>query len=391
MKRPSYLVVSFKSWSRSWRTCPPEVSTPAVLMKGRAGEVREWSNGRAAMQRGKKVESARSGRIAGIGTFLLPKLPFLQAQFCSLPLSGLLHSYDLLHLLPTLPSTYPSRPTISAITQGDPDLERGFDFLPSEHEELFFFTPQERVELERKKKRRKVEEGREERVRMLEERERAEQAEQNEADKPSAEQLALMQRLHRTLQTSPNPSLLELRILANHGSDPRFRFLRCKGQGQGEEKNGGKLSEVWERIRRGEDPLGREKEVEKETAMGGGGLGGLLAYGSSDEEEDEAGGAEGEEEVEVAGKEKGNEGDVQDDSIGAAAGTAEDIGDEKQVAKPSPVEATRRSASVPGATGEPGTELDEAQRRKQLEKQERAKEWARKRKEKREAEESAEQ
>lgn len=49
----------------------------------------------------------------------------------------------------------------------------------------------------------------------------------------------MMQKLHLTLLASPSPSLLEIRILANHGADPRFSFLR----------KGGKWREIWEKIR----------------------------------------------------------------------------------------------------------------------------------------------
>lgn len=37
-----------------------------------------------------------------------------------------------------------------------------------------------------------------------------------------------MSRTAKHLLTSPNPIQLEARILANHGSDPRFAFLRGK-------------------------------------------------------------------------------------------------------------------------------------------------------------------
>lgn len=75
-----------------------------------------------------------------------------------------------------------------------------------------------------------------------------------------------------SLLSSPNPSLLELRILANHASDPRFEFLR------------GRYKTTWERLkaeaRRESDVksgrAGKEKKV----------VGVLLGrYESSDDED----------------------------------------------------------------------------------------------------------
>lgn len=92
-----------------------------------------------------------------------------------------------------------------------------------------------------------------------------------------------MHRLHATLSSSPNPSLLEMRILANHGADARFAFLRPGARG-------GRWRETWERIRRGELKAEAEEKEEKPVAEQeekGGGMAGLAAYGSSDEDEDD--------------------------------------------------------------------------------------------------------
>lgn len=172
---------------------------------------------------------------------------------------------------------------------------------------------------------------------------------------PSDTQLSLMQRLHSTLSTAQNPSLLELRILTNHSSDPKFQFL----------KKGGKWREIWERIRRGEKiELRSEREKreaeEKKDVRGAGGLAGLGDYGSSDSESDE------EEESEK----------VQETKEEAIEQVVSDGAD-----------ATISSGVVIDQESEQGTELDEEERRKKEAKAEKVREWARKRQEAREGKE----
>lgn len=65
-----------------------------------------------------------------------------------------------------------------------------------------------------------------------------------------------MKKTQTALSSSDNPSLLEMRILANHGSDPRFSFLR-KGKAQ-------KWKSEWEKIKRGEEVVIEKAEEEKE-------------------------------------------------------------------------------------------------------------------------------
>ncbi|KAM0746896.1 hypothetical protein T439DRAFT_329169 [Meredithblackwellia eburnea MCA 4105] len=184
--------------------------------------------------------------------------------------------YDALNLLQSLPgapgASHPPPTSPTALS------DTGFSDLPSDSEEMFYFDVQERDEIARKKKRRKLEAGREDRLKALRDLEDAEHAE----NEPSGAQLALMHKLHATLSSSPNPSILEIRILANHGSDPRFQFLR----------NGGQWRDVWERIRAGQkgvDSPGVTDET-KDDKLADRARSSLVAYGSdSDSEVEEEG------------------------------------------------------------------------------------------------------
>lgn len=80
-----------------------------------------------------------------------------------------------------------------------------------------------------------------------------------------------MRRTANHLFTSPNSAQLEMRILANHGADKRFAFLR------------GRWSRAWKitksRVRLGLDAE-KTKEVQQQEQNVG--LGGLSGYGDSD-------------------------------------------------------------------------------------------------------------
>ena len=82
--------------------------------------------------------------------------------------------------------------------------------------------------------------------------------------------------MHRTAQhilSSPNPAQLEMRILANHGGDKKFAFLK------------GRWSRAW-MIIRGKTKREKEKhEKEKEGRKGG--LGILAGYGDSEDESED--------------------------------------------------------------------------------------------------------
>ena len=81
---------------------------------------------------------------------------------------------------------------------------------------------------------------------------------------PDKVQKDLMQRTALHIQSSPNPAQLEMRILANHGADHRFAFLR------------GRWSRFWEAMT---DHARKETLKRDEPA----GLGGLAGYGSDDD------------------------------------------------------------------------------------------------------------
>ena len=94
----------------------------------------------------------------------------------------------------------------------------------------------------------------------------------------------LMRRTASHILTSPNPAQLEMRILANHGADPRFAFLR------------GRWSRAW-RMAKGKVRLEQEEEKKRrvEAAKKQSSIGGLAGYGDSDEES--GSGGEGQDEI----------------------------------------------------------------------------------------------
>ena len=78
-----------------------------------------------------------------------------------------------------------------------------------------------------------------------------------------------MRRTATHVLSSPNPAQLELRILANHGADPRFAFLR------------GRWARAW-RLAKAHVQADRAKaEAQSQAKVG---LGGLVGYGGTDSE-----------------------------------------------------------------------------------------------------------
>ncbi|TCD66057.1 hypothetical protein EIP91_001865 [Steccherinum ochraceum] len=181
----------------------------------------------------------------------------------------------LLDALPSLPH------------ETDPDDGRlspaGWSDLPSDSEDTFFLTRDETEDYHREKRRKVLENLREERMRALREERDDDEAETRVEDtwggsdeEPDDTQRELMRRTAAHLFSSPNPAQLEMRILANHGADPRFAFLK------------GRWSRTW---RTAKARLKAEKEQEKAGALSG-----LAGYGDSDgDDEEEAAEAEAEE------------------------------------------------------------------------------------------------
>ena len=80
-----------------------------------------------------------------------------------------------------------------------------------------------------------------------------------------------MRRTASHLISSPNPAQLEMRILANHGADRRFAFLR------------GRWSRAWKLAKgRARLELIKEKERQEVKTKSALPLGGLAGYGDSD-------------------------------------------------------------------------------------------------------------
>ncbi|KAG6808588.1 hypothetical protein H0H92_003639, partial [Tricholoma furcatifolium] len=170
-----------------------------------------------------------------------------------------------------LPLSSPTSPAPPSPTNS------GWSDLPSDTEDTFFLTPEERDDFQREKKRRRITEMRDARVRAR----RAEDgvgSDDDEDDKddawggsdeePTEPQSTLMNLTATHLLSSPNPIQLEARILANHGGDPKFAFLR------------GRWGRAWALAKaKARAKAKADAEAAKKRE---GGLGGLVGYGSGD-------------------------------------------------------------------------------------------------------------
>ncbi|KAG5338820.1 hypothetical protein C0989_006089 [Termitomyces sp. Mn162] len=174
-----------------------------------------------------------------------------------------LDRYDARLLLDTLPS-----PDLLGTPQNLPDSPGGWSDLPSDNEDVFFLDREEVEDFRRDKKRQHLEQRREERLkaRREEDGESEEEAWGGSDEEPIDVQRDLMQRTASHLLSSPNPAQLEARILANHGNDIRFAFLR------------GRWSNTWKNIK-GKAKIAKEEEQVRDSENTSG-LGGLAGYGS---------------------------------------------------------------------------------------------------------------
>ncbi|KAE9409209.1 hypothetical protein BT96DRAFT_931980 [Gymnopus androsaceus JB14] len=169
---------------------------------------------------------------------------------------------------------------IADLVAAAPDSPTGWSDLPSDAEETYFFTAEETEDFRREKRRRLMEQTREERLkaRMEEDGEQGEEIWGGSDEEPEESQKEIMRRTAKSLLVSPNPAQLEMRILANHGADARFAFLR------------GRWSRAWKivkaRVRADKVEEEQQKAAPKAETPG---MGLVADYGDSDDEDDETG------------------------------------------------------------------------------------------------------
>ncbi|KAF6767415.1 hypothetical protein PSEUBRA_004703 [Kalmanozyma brasiliensis GHG001] len=197
--------------------------------------------------------------------------------------------YDAVHLLSQLPARPAQSTKISETTVAD-DLE--WSDLDSDTEDLFCLTDVEAAQFTHTKARAALDAQRSTRLAALsspspptpEAISDASTGTKEKADAPalSRPQFELMQKTAKVIASSTNPSMLELKILANHGGDERFSFLR---------KDANKDSQshaIWEALKASKGNMTHEaalqmvEPAEAEANKVGGG--GLVAYDDSDSE-----------------------------------------------------------------------------------------------------------
>lgn len=192
--------------------------------------------------------------------------------------------YDVRLLLDVLPP--PSSSSSSAPPPGPaaPESPTGscWSDLPSDSEDMFFFSPDEADDFRREKKRKVMERTREERLkaRMLEDgvdEDAVHHAEEEDVwggsdEEPDQTQKELMSRTAQQLLSSSNPAQLEMRVLANYGADKRFAFLR------------GRWKRSWVLAKHRARVELERKEEEKKRGVG---LGLVAGYGSDEESNDD--------------------------------------------------------------------------------------------------------
>ena len=213
------------------------------------------------------------------------------------------YRYDVRLLLDALPTvtvstTSPHAPPDSPCS-GD-----GWSDLPSDAEDTFFLTPTETADLHRTKRMRHLDDLHAARLRALSPDDdvdadpwggsdeeasppfsflrikKYENAHHHSSlwglrSQPDATQVELMQRTAAHVVRATNDAQLRARILAHHGADARFAFLR------------GRWGRAWARA---QAEARREVLAEREAQ---GALGGLTGYGSGSESEGESSGGGG--------------------------------------------------------------------------------------------------
>nr|ODN88384.1 hypothetical protein L203_02997 [Cryptococcus depauperatus CBS 7841] len=192
--------------------------------------------------------------------------------------------HDMVHLLASLPALLPNRPV-------SPDGSTSSWSLPSDQEEMWYLSDEEEIQAHKDEKRKRwMEALRQDRLRERE-REDLEAGHVSVGDhgyddgevrltltewsltlaQPPEQIQILMAHTAASLFSSPNPTVLETRIMAHHSTDERFAFLR------------GKWKTTWEKVKEEVKKKRQDERLREEQKRGLGALGG---YESDSEEED---------------------------------------------------------------------------------------------------------
>lgn len=178
-------------------------------------------------------------------------------------------------------SSLPNLPKETFGNGSPPPSPTGWSDLPSDTEDTFFLDANEVEAVRREKRRRLLDATRIERLRAIQAADPDEEQEDvwgDDAEEPDGNQMELMRRTAAHLLSSPNPVQLEARILANHGADRRFAFLR------------GRWRNAWVAMKQEVRAENARKKLEEQESMKkastGSNLIGLADYGDSEDEDD---------------------------------------------------------------------------------------------------------
>ena len=193
--------------------------------------------------------------------------------------------YDAIHLLTDLPSKQPPRST--TVESSISAEEIGWSDLDSDSEDLFYMSPTEAAAFKHTKARARLDAHHIARLAHLNSPSPAPEPAPlppstagSVEERLSASQFELMVKTARTLSMSANPALLELKIVANHGNDPRFGFLRPHAPQQ--------QRTVWEELKRRRATMSYKEALQllhppkAESQQ----RGALVAYDDSDSDSD---------------------------------------------------------------------------------------------------------
>lgn len=188
--------------------------------------------------------------------------------------------FDARLLLSELPS-YCSAKSEPVLEPGSPGSSSGWSDLPSDTEDAFFLSASEVDDVRRTKRRRVLDDAREQRLSALRAAGDDDELEQEETDiwggndeEPDMAQNMLMERTAAHLHASPDRARLAARILANHGADKRFAFMR------------GRWRRAWLRAQAKAAAAAAKEEEKKKKGAGLESMG-LGAYGDSDDDSED--------------------------------------------------------------------------------------------------------